>query len=92
MVNLGREYDAFEEFIPYVLLMGLVVALINSVLVASTSTTIPDDFLNLYPDEVPDNIGDLGRTGFAPGPFVIGALLLVIIGIAALTGRRRRRT
>ena len=67
--------------------MGSLIMFIDSVVVASTSTTIPDDFLNLYPDDVPDNIGDLAGTGFAPGPFVIGAVLLVIIGVAALTGR-----
>ena len=72
--------------------MGSLIMFIDSVVVASTSTTIPDDFLNLYPDDVPDNIGDLAGTGFAPGPFVIGAVLLVIIGVAALTGRRRRRS
>lgn len=57
----------------------------------ANSTTIPDDFLNLYPEEVPDNIGNLVSTGFAPGPFLIGAVLLVAIGIAALSGKRRRR-
>lgn len=71
--------------------MGSLIAHIGSVVAVSTSTTIPDDFLNLYPDDVPDNIGDLAGTGFAPGPFVIGALLLIAIGVAALTGRRRRR-
>jgi hypothetical protein len=59
------------------------------VLAESTSTTIPDDFLNLYPDVVPDQVGNLGSTGIAVGPFVLGAVVFLILG-AAIMGRRKR--
>ena len=52
---------------------------------------MPDDFLNLYPEDVPDNLGDLAGTGFAPTPLLIGAVLLIIIGLVATSGRRKRK-
>lgn len=64
---------------------------INQMIDSTTNTTIPDDFLNLYPEDVPDNVGDLAGTGFAPGPLIVGAALLVVIGLASLASRHRKR-
>lgn len=71
--------------------MNQILFSINQMIDSTTNTTIPDDFLNLYPDDVPDNIGDLAGTGFTPGPLLVGAILLVVIGLASLTTRRRKR-
>lgn len=60
------------------------------VMTAATDTTIPDDFLNLYPDDVPDNLGDLATAGVSLGPILIGSIVVVAIG-AAMFGRGRRR-
>lgn len=60
-------------------------------IISSTGTTIPDDFLNLYPEDVPENVGNLAGTGFTPGPIFIAAVLLIAIGIASMGARRRRR-
>lgn len=60
-------------------------------LVYNTDTTVEDDFLNLYPEDVPDSMGGLAATGFAFGPFVFAALLFVSVGVA-MVGVRRRRT
>jgi len=60
-------------------------------LVIATGTTIPDDFYNLYPDEQTEGGAGLGNTGYFPGPFIIGSIVLVAIGLAALSSRRRRR-
>lgn len=65
--------------------------LVNSLVqLASTSTTIPDDFLNIYPDEVPEGVGNLAESGFGISPFVFGAVLFLVLG--ALLLKRVRRT
>lgn len=58
--------------------------------VLTTDTTAPDDFLNLYPEDVPDNMGGLVETGFGFSPFLFSAILVASLGVAIL-GRRRRR-
>jgi len=57
----------------------------------TSDSSVPDDFLNLYPEDVPDNLGDLAGTGFAPTPLLVGAVLLIIIGLVAMSGRRKRK-
>lgn len=57
----------------------------------TTDSTVPDDFLNLYPDDVPDNVGELVLTGFGPSPVIVGAVLLIVIGLVTMSSRRKRR-
>lgn len=57
----------------------------------TTDSSVPDDFLNLFPDDVPDNVGELVNTGFAPTPLILGAVLLIVIGLASMSTRRRRK-
>jgi LPXTG-motif cell wall-anchored protein len=58
--------------------------------ISTTDTSVPDDFLNLYPDEVSNNLGELANTGASLSPFLIGAMLLIAVGIIAMGIRRRR--
>ena len=60
-------------------------------LVIATGTTIPDDFHNPYPDEQTEGGSGLGNTGYFPGPFIIGAILLLVIGLTVIGSRRRKR-
>ena len=65
--------------------------LANSVVqLASTSTTIPDDFLNIYPDEVPEGVGNLAESGFGISPFVLISVALLVLGASVI--KRVRRT
>jgi hypothetical protein len=57
---------------------------------ASTSTTIPDDFLNIYPDEVPEGVGNLAESGFGISPFVLISVALLVLGASVI--KRVRRT
>ena len=67
------------------------IATLHHIVPLTSDSSVPDDFLNLYPDDVPDNLGELAGTGFAPTPLLIGAVLLIVIGLVAMTGRRNRR-
>jgi hypothetical protein len=58
--------------------------------VSTTDTTVADDFLNLYPEDVPDNMGSLVDTGFGFRPFLFAAIVLAALG-ASLLGAKRRR-
>ena len=58
--------------------------------VSTTDTTVADDFLNLYPEDVPDNLGSLVDTGFGFSPFLFAAIVLATLG-ASLLGIKRRR-
>lgn len=69
--------------------MSAVATRVLGLLVGSTDTTIPDDFHNLYPEDVPDNIKDLASSGLGLGPFVIAAVILLVIGVVMMGNRRR---
>ena len=58
--------------------------------ISTTDTSAPDDFLNLYPEDVPDNWEGLVETGFGFSPFLFAAVLIASLG-AALLGVRHRR-
>jgi len=55
-----------------------------------TDTSVANDFLNLYPEEVPQNMGNLPEAGFGASPFLAGAMVLIVVSVAAINVRRRR--
>lgn len=59
--------------------------------ILTTESTVADDFLNLYPEDVPDSMEGLVETGFGFSPFLFAAVLVISLGLALL-GVRRRRT
>lgn len=71
--------------------MLLLTVTLHHIVPLTSDSSVPDDFLNLYPEDVPDNLGDLAGTGFAPTPLLIGAVLLIVIGLVTMSSRRKRR-
>lgn len=59
--------------------------------VKSTTTTVPDDYLNLFPSGVPDNwSGDIPGTG-SRGTVLPGAIVALVSGLTILGATRRTR-
>ena len=89
--ELGHSVGSKVGQVPYGDHMFVVTTQVLTQLVGSTDTTIPDDFHILYPEDVPDNIKNLASSGLGLGPFVVSAVILLVVGMVMIGNRRRRR-